>query len=58
VERRIISCYIVMDPRICHGTPTFRGTRIMVAQVLEQVASGMAGEVIVEEWRGSGAKEA
>jgi hypothetical protein len=30
----------------------------MVAQVLEQVASGMAWEVIVEEWRGSESKEA
>jgi uncharacterized protein (DUF433 family) len=34
------------------GQPTFRGTRIMVTQVLEQVASGMAWEAIVEEWRG------
>jgi uncharacterized protein (DUF433 family) len=58
VERKMISRYIVTDPRICHGKPTFRGTRIMVAQVLEQVASGMAWEVIVEEWRGSVPKEA
>jgi uncharacterized protein (DUF433 family) len=58
VERRMISRYIVTDPRICHGTPTFRGTRIMVSQVLDQVFSGMAWEVIVEEWRGSGSKEA
>jgi uncharacterized protein (DUF433 family) len=54
----MISRYIITDPRICHGKPTFRGTRIMVAQVLEQVASGMAWEVIVEEWRGSVPKEA
>ena len=53
MERKIISRYIVADPRICHGKPTFRGTRIIVSQVLEQVASGMAWEVIVEEWRGS-----
>jgi uncharacterized protein (DUF433 family) len=31
--------------------PTFRGTRIMVADVLEQVESGMAWEAIIEEWR-------
>jgi hypothetical protein len=30
----------------------------MVSQVLDQVASGMAWEVIVEEWRGSVPKEA
>ena len=44
---------IVADPAICHGEPTFRGTRIMVADVLEQVASGMAWEAIIEEWRGA-----
>jgi uncharacterized protein (DUF433 family) len=58
VERKTISRYIVADPRICHGKLTFRGTRIMVSQVLDQVASGMAWEVIVEEWRGSVTKEA
>jgi uncharacterized protein (DUF433 family) len=57
-KRKMISRYIVTDPRICHGKPTFRGTRIMVWQVLEQVTSGMAWEVIVEEWRGSTTKEA
>jgi len=30
----------------------------MVSQVLEQVASGMAWEAIVEEWRGSVTKDA
>lgn len=42
--------YIVADPQICHGQPTFRGTRIFVEDVLEQTASGMAGETIIEEW--------
>ncbi|MCB9105674.1 MAG: DUF433 domain-containing protein [Anaerolineales bacterium] len=50
--------YIVTDPKICHGKPTFRGTRIMVSQVLEQVSNGMAWEAIIEEWRGSITKEA
>ena len=26
--------YIVTDPEICHGKPTFRGTRVLVADVL------------------------
>jgi len=43
--------HIISDPAICHGEPTFRGTRIMVADVLEQVESGMAYEAIIEEWR-------
>jgi len=50
--------YIIADPRICHGKPTFRGTRILVADVLEQVASGMAWEAIIEEWRGTLTKDA
>jgi len=45
--------YIVTDHKICHGKPTFRGTRIMVWQVLEQIANGMAWETILEEWEGS-----
>ena len=40
--------HIISDPAICHGEPTFRGTRIMVADVLEQVASGMTYEAIIE----------
>lgn len=50
--------YIVADPKICHGKPTFRGTRIMVWQVLEMVASGMAWETIVEQCHNSINKEA
>lgn len=58
MNQKMIGRYIVSDPRICHGKPTFRGTRIMVSQVLEQIASGMAWETIVEEWRGKVPKEA
>lgn len=58
MSTKMIGRYIVTDPQICHGQPTFRGTRIMVWQVLEQVASGMAWETIVEEWEGSITKEA
>jgi uncharacterized protein (DUF433 family) len=48
----------VTDPEICHGKPTFRGTRILVADLLEQVADGLAWESIIEEWRGSISTEA
>jgi uncharacterized protein (DUF433 family) len=48
----VIGRYIVADPAICHGKPTFRATRILVADVLDQVAAGIAWETIVEEWRG------
>lgn len=45
--------YVVTDPKVCHGKPTFRGTRVLVADVLDQVAQGMAWETIIEEWNGS-----
>ena len=45
--------FIIADPEICHGRPTFRGTRIFVADVLEMVAEGMAWETIVSQWHGS-----
>ena len=44
---------MVADPEICHGKPTFLGTRIMVSQVLKQVAKGMPWDMITTEWRGA-----
>jgi uncharacterized protein (DUF433 family) len=55
---KAIGRYITIDPRICHGQPTFRGTRILVADVLDQVATGMAWEAITEAWRGAVSREA
>jgi uncharacterized protein (DUF433 family) len=51
-QRKTLGRYIVADPKICHGKPTFTGTRIMVSQVLSQVASGMSWREISTEWRG------
>ncbi|MCZ6636335.1 MAG: DUF433 domain-containing protein [bacterium] len=53
MEAKPLGRYITMDPAICQGVPTFYGTRILVADVLEQIASGMAWEAIIEEWRGA-----
>lgn len=58
MAQKIVGRYIVTDPQICHGKPTFRGTRIMVSQVLDQVARGMAWGTIEEEWRGKVSREA
>ena len=51
--RKTFGRYVVVDSKICHGQPTFRGTRILVHDVLEQVAQGMACETIQEQWRGA-----
>ncbi len=58
MNQKLYGRYIVSDLDICHGKPTFRGTRILVADVLEQVGEGLAWETIIEEWRGSITKEA
>jgi uncharacterized protein (DUF433 family) len=50
VEVKEFGKHIVADPRICHGQWTFRGTRIMVWIVLDQVAREMPWETIVGEW--------
>lgn len=44
--------YIVVDPLICHGKPTYKGTRIMVWQVLQDLARGESVEEIVQAWDG------
>ena len=36
-----INKYIVADSEICHGKPTFKGTRVMVWQVLELLEAGV-----------------
>ena len=58
MNKKLFGRYIVSDSDICHGKPTFRGTRIIVADVLEQVADGLDWETIIEEWRGKITKEA
>jgi uncharacterized protein (DUF433 family) len=57
-KSRLIGRFIVTDPEICHGKPTFRGTRILVSHVLEQVSEGLSWEAIIQEWRGDISYEA
>jgi uncharacterized protein (DUF433 family) len=55
---KLLGRYIVSDPAIAHGQPTFRGTRIFVADVLDQVARGLTWEAIIEDWNGKISKAA
>ena len=57
-QRLELGQYIVADAKVCHGKPTFKGTRVMVFQVLEQVACGTPWERIVWSWRGKVPMEA
>jgi len=51
--RKRLGRYIIVDSEICHGQPTFRGTRVLVKDVIDQVAQGMPWETIREQWRGA-----
>jgi len=41
---------ITVDPKICQGQPTIRGTRITVAVILRMIASGMTPQEIVHDY--------
>ena len=53
MKKKRIGRYIEADPRVCHGQPCFRGTRIMVSLVLELVAMEMDWDAIIKECHGS-----
>jgi len=58
MTRKLLGKYIVADSKVCHGKPTFIGTRIMVWQVLRMVAKGKDWDTISAEWDGKVSKEA
>jgi len=41
---------IVADSEICGGTPTFKGTRVMVWQVLELLGAGVSIDEIIQRY--------
>lgn len=47
-----IEDYISVDRDVCHGKPCFKGTRIMVASVLELLEVGQSVDQIVEAYPG------
>jgi len=42
--------WITVNPKICHGKPVFKGTRVLVSDVLDMLASGMTIDEILEEY--------
>jgi uncharacterized protein (DUF433 family) len=52
-EQRIdLGDFIAADPAICHGKPTYKGTRIMVFQVLAMLERGESWDYIRQAWPG------
>jgi len=45
-----INNYIVADSEICHGQPTFKGTRIMVWQVTQLLGAGVSINEILKDY--------
>jgi uncharacterized protein (DUF433 family) len=50
VRRRNLGQFILADPRICKGRPTFKGTRVTVADVLADVERGLSWDFICYRW--------
>ncbi len=45
-----IGRFLVVDPEICHGKLTFKGTRIPVATVLTYLAMGDSIADVLKNW--------
>lgn len=56
--RNSLGRYVVVDAAICHGQPMFKGTRIFVSDVLNDVAHGMDWDAIIHRWHGAITKDA
>ncbi len=41
---------IVIDPKVCHGKPVVRGTRMPVALIVGSLAGGMSFENVQREY--------
>lgn len=41
---------IIIDPKICHGKPVIKGTRVLVSNILSYLASGSTVEEVLEDF--------
>ncbi len=41
---------IIIDPKIQHGKPVIRGTRVPIARIIAEMASGATGEEVMREY--------
>ena len=41
---------MVIDPQICHGAATIRGSRVMVSVILDNLAAGSSHEGILASY--------
>ena len=50
MQRVEIGPYLVIDPELCHGQLTFRGTRVPVDTALVFLARGYSVDQILRNW--------
>lgn len=41
---------IQVDPRVCHGKPCIKGTRVMVSVILDNLAAGESSAAILRSY--------
>ena len=41
---------ISVNPKICHGRPCIKGTRIMISVILDSLTEGLDGQKILKEY--------
>jgi uncharacterized protein (DUF433 family) len=46
----LVGNHLVVDPRVCHGELTFRGTRVPVATILSYLAKGYSQAYLRKSW--------
>jgi uncharacterized protein (DUF433 family) len=42
--------YVTVDPAVCHGRACIKGTRIMVSVILDNLASGLTPDEVVQSY--------
>ena len=45
-----IGRYIVIDDEVCDGKPVFKGTRVLVSDVVELLGAGVSIEEIIRDY--------
>jgi len=49
-EPVLVGEHLVIDPRVCHGELTFRGTRVPVETILRYLADGYSLAYVRKSW--------
>lgn len=42
--------HITVDPEICHGKACFRGTRVLVSAILDNIAAGEPQDAVLKSY--------